>query len=158
MWQEAFGDTVQTSVTPIEQGQYIGLALAGAFQVQSWRSHSGVDPDQQLLWWVSQTAAPIGTSALNFARFRDEVIDGAFATIRANPDPAARQEAAEAINQRFGEMVYNWWYYWTVWAVITTDSVNGVEGMPLPDGEAALPGLRGTHRMNTIWCPDGSCD
>ena len=31
MWDEAFGDTVQAQITPIDQGQYIGLALVGQF-------------------------------------------------------------------------------------------------------------------------------
>ena len=32
MWTDAFGDKVQAKITPIEQGQYIGLALTGTFQ------------------------------------------------------------------------------------------------------------------------------
>ena len=47
MWDEAFGDTVQAQITPIEQGQYIGLALVGQFNALGWRSHSGLDPDIQ---------------------------------------------------------------------------------------------------------------
>ena len=47
MWQEAFGDQIDATITPIEQGQYIGLGLAGEFEILGWRSHSGSDPDQQ---------------------------------------------------------------------------------------------------------------
>ena len=50
----------QATITPIEQGQYIGLALIGAFQALGWRSHGGIDPDQQRLWWQSASASPIG--------------------------------------------------------------------------------------------------
>ena len=50
MWKDAFGDEVDVSIEPIEQGQYIGLALAGAFQVQGWRNHAGVDPTEQ--WYL----------------------------------------------------------------------------------------------------------
>ena len=75
MWQEAFGDQVNANITPIEQGQYIGLALSGDFDVFAWRNHGGTDPDQQLLWWISAASAPIGGQALNFGRFSDEVID-----------------------------------------------------------------------------------
>jgi hypothetical protein len=91
MWSEAFGDAVQASITPIEQGQYIGLALVGSFQAVGWRSHSGLDPDQQRLWWHSTAAAPIGGLALNFGRFRDADMDAALDTIKSNPDPAARR-------------------------------------------------------------------
>ena len=47
MWDEAFGDQVRATITPIEQGQYIGLALTGSFQALGWRSHFGADPDEQ---------------------------------------------------------------------------------------------------------------
>ena len=47
MWNEVFGDQVQATITPIEQGPYIGLALTGAFQAQGWRQHGSSDPDQR---------------------------------------------------------------------------------------------------------------
>ena len=66
---------------PIEQGQYIGLALAGVFETQGWRNHGGVDPTEQWFWWSSATASPInpeaGELALNFGRFQDPEIDAA---------------------------------------------------------------------------------
>ena len=62
MWTDAFGDKVQATITPIEQGQYIGLALNGTFQAFGWRSHFGTDPDQQRLWWQSASASPIGAA------------------------------------------------------------------------------------------------
>ena len=119
MWQEAFGDPIDATIEPIEQGQYIGLALAGDFQVFPWRSHSGSDPDQQRRWWSSATAQPIGTVGTNFGRFVDEVIDENLDIIRTNPDPDARREAAETINRRFGEQVYDLWLNWALWGVIT---------------------------------------
>ena len=96
----------RSTITPIEQGQYIGLALIGDFNVLQWRGHGGLDPDQQRLWWQKASASPIGKLALNFGRFQDDVIDEALQTIKSNPDPAARKEAAETINRRFGEQVY----------------------------------------------------
>lgn len=159
MWSEAFGDAVSVSVAPIEQGQYIGLALTGAFQAQAWRSHSGLDPDQQRLWWHSASAGPIGGLALNFGRFRDSVIDEALQVIKTNPDPEARREAAEAVNRRFGEQVYNWWLNTTVWGVIEQPYVNGVEAAVLPDGTPAT-GLvgAGRHGIAQLWCDEGSCE
>jgi peptide/nickel transport system substrate-binding protein len=158
MWQEAFGDRVEVSVTPIEQGQYIGLGLTGSFNALSWRNFSGIDPDQQLLWWISATAAPIGELALNFGRFSDEVIDENLITIRTNPDADARREAAEAINRRFGEQVYNWWYYWTVWGVISEPHVNGVVAEEALDGSEQLTLVGARHPMAQIWCEGGSCE
>ena len=143
MWQEAFGDQVKVTITPIEQGQFIGLALNGTFNVQQWRNHAGLDADQQRNWWQKASVSPIGTVGVNFGRFQDDIIEEALATIKSNPDPAARKEAAETINKRFGEQVYNWWWSWTLWGVITGPYVNGVETNTLPDGtQGCRPGLR----------------
>ncbi len=58
---------------------------------------------------------------------QDDVIDQALQVIKSNPDPAARKTAAETINKRFGEQVYNWWWSWTLWGVATQPYVNGIE-------------------------------
>ena len=97
MWTEAFGDGVQTSVQPIEQGQYIGLALTGAFQAQGWRNHGGTDPDVQFLWWFSGAASPMGQLALNFGRFQDPAMDEHLfiqRQIRQSADQAERVAAS----------------------------------------------------------------
>ena len=39
MWAEAFGDRVRSTITPIEQGQYIGLALVGDYNVLQGRGY-----------------------------------------------------------------------------------------------------------------------
>ena len=157
MWEEAFGDKVNATITPIEQGQYIGLGLTGAFDALAWRSHQGIDPDTQLLWWISASAAPIGQVALNFGRFSDPVIDENLLTIRTNPDPDARREAAEAVNRRFGEQVYNLWYSWQVWSIISNPSVNGVYPKELLGGADPLPMVGPAHTTAQIWCDDGNC-
>jgi peptide/nickel transport system substrate-binding protein len=126
MWNEAFGDKVKATITPIEQGSYIGLALLGTFQAQGWRNHGGLDPDQQRLWWQTASATPVGVQALNFGRFKDTVIDDALTTIKSNPDPAARKAAAEALNKEFGAQVWNIWLNWSVWGIVAQPYVNGV--------------------------------
>ncbi len=47
MWKEAFGDEIDATISPTEQGSYIGLALTGPFQAFGWRNHGGIDPDTQ---------------------------------------------------------------------------------------------------------------
>jgi peptide/nickel transport system substrate-binding protein len=157
MWREAFGDQVNATITPIEQGQYIGLALTGNFQAQGWRNHGGIDPDQQILWWISLTSSPIGELALNFGRFSDGAMDGALIQIRTNPDPEARREAAEEVNRIFGEQVYNFWNTWTVWAVISDAAVNSQVTATNPEGVELIPVLSGRHQLPQIWCAGGAC-
>ena len=91
MWGEAFGDRVRSTITPIEQGQYIGLALVGDYNVLQGRGYGGLDPDQQRLWWQKASANPVGELALNSARIYDDVIDEALQTIKSNPDPDVRR-------------------------------------------------------------------
>jgi peptide/nickel transport system substrate-binding protein len=159
MWSDAFGDKVDAKIVPIEQGQYIGLALTGDFQAFGWRNHGGLDPDQQRLWWQSASSTPLGQQALNFGRFVDPVIDEALTTIKSNPDEAARKEAAETVNKRFGEQVYNLWLNWTVWGIISQPYVNGVEANVLPDGTKGVGlAFAGRHQLNEMWCDEGKCE
>jgi len=159
MWSDAFGDKVQTKTTPLEQGQFIGVALNGGFQADTWRSHFGSDPYQQRVWWGSEGAAPIGQLALNLGRFKDPVIDKAFQTITANPDEAARTAAAEDINKEFGAQVWNLWLTWVLWGIIQQPYVNGVQDNKLPDGTQGI-GLAylGLHNTNQMWCDNGKCE
>ncbi|WP_420452122.1 ABC transporter substrate-binding protein [Ilumatobacter sp.] len=159
MWDEAFGDRVDATITPIEQGQYIGLALVGTFNAFGWRNHGGIDPATQAYWWASTSSSPIGALALNFGRFRDEGIDAALQTIATDPDEATRQEAAEEINRIFGEQVYNLWSTWTMWGVLEAPYVNGLEANVAPDGtEGVGLAFSGRHQMNQLWCDGGSCE
>lgn len=162
MWVEAFGDEINVSIMPIEQGQYIGLALAGVFQAQGWRNHGGVDPTEQWYWWHSATASPINPSvpelALNFGRFQDPAIDTAIGVIRSNPDPDARREAAEALNRSFGENVWNLWTFWTLWGVIANPRVQNLTELPIPGHSLpTTPVIAGKHHLAQIWCTDGDC-
>ncbi|MDH3679612.1 MAG: ABC transporter substrate-binding protein [Acidimicrobiia bacterium] len=161
MWTDAFGDEIDVSITPIEQGQYIGLALAGTFQVQGWRNHAGVDPTEQWFWWNQATASPIDPGvpelALNFGRFQDPAMDEAFVTIRQNPDPAARQAAAEEVNRLFGENVWNFWTTWTLWGVMSNPRVQNITDLEIPDFGPAMPVIAGKHHLTQMWCIEGNC-
>ena len=159
MWQDAFGDKVQAKITPIEQGQYIGLLLTGAFNSSGARGFGVADPDQIRWALVSSSVAPIGQLALNVGRLIDPVIDEAFNTIKSNPDPAARKAAAETVNKQFGSQAYFFWLTWVLWGIISQPYVNGVQANVLPDGSEGI-GLAflGLHNINQIWCDDGNCD
>ncbi len=161
MWADAFGDEVNVTIAPIEQGQYIGLALAGVFQVQSWRNHAGVDPTEQWYWWNSATASPIDPEvpelALNFGRFQDAAMDAEFTTIRQSTDPAARKAAAEEVNRLFGENVWNFWTTWTLWGIVANPRVQNITNMEIPDQTTTFPVIAGKHHLTQIWCTEGDC-
>ena len=72
---------------------------------------------------------------------------------------AARKAAAEQVNKIFGEKVYNWWDYWTLWGILSQPYVNGVQRNILPDKSKALGlAFAGRHQLNEMWCDDGKCE
>ncbi len=136
-WEEAGVDSV--TIDQIDQGNFIVTALLGNFQVFQWRNHSGVDLDEQYIWWHSSTALPVGQLALNFGRIKDPVIDQALDANRGETDPAKKQEYAETVNKRFAEQCYDLWSSWTTWAELHDPKVQVPASDTLPDGSTSTP-------------------
>jgi peptide/nickel transport system substrate-binding protein len=149
-WEEV---GIETELNQVEQGQYILDAAFGNFEIFGWRNHGGFDPDMQNVWWHSDSTEPKGQIAINFGRFTDEVIDENLETIRSSGDEQEIREAAEAVNRRFGEQVYNIWGTWTVWAWGHDTGVHGIDEAALPDGtQAAFPLTdKYAHEVAQIW-------
>jgi peptide/nickel transport system substrate-binding protein len=149
-WQAA---GIDADLNQVEQGQYILDAAFGDFEIFAWRNHGGFDPDQQNVWWHSDSSAPHGQIALNFGRFKDDDIDAALETIRASADADEIREAAETINRTFGEQVYNIWGTWTVWAWGHANEVHGLRDATLPDGTPVhFPALAlYAHDVGQLW-------
>lgn len=162
MWREAFGDEIQVTVVPIEQGRLIGQALAGAYQAIAWRNHGGVDPAEQWFWWSSASASPIEPTipelALNAGRFQDPAMDVQLAIIRQNPDPEARRAAAEEVNRLFAQNLWNFWTVWSLWGIVANPRIQNLTNLTFPDGtDQAFPVIAGKHHLTQIWCLDGDC-
>jgi peptide/nickel transport system substrate-binding protein len=150
---EAVG--MEVTLDQTEQGEFIQQAVLGNFEVFTWRNHGGIDPETERVWWHSETAKPIGDIALNFGRFQDDVIDENLQVLRESTDEAERTEAAENINRRFGEQVYNIWAVWTYWIIGYQNDVHGVQTpIVLPDGEPGLTegiGANGAIGLPQLW-------
>ncbi len=147
-WEEAGVDTV--SIDQLDQGSYIVQALLGNFQVFQWRNHSGVDMDEQYIWWHSSTALPVGQLALNFGRIKDPVIDDALDANRGETDPAKKKELAETVNRRFAEQCFDLWGSWTTWAVLHKPTVHVPATTTLPDGTVTGRSSETTD-MTDVW-------
>jgi len=141
MWEEV---GFEVTIDQIPQGEFINQALAGNFQVFGWRNHSGIDPDQQFVWWSSTTATGI---ALNFGRIVDPEVDRLLNEIRSNTDADARKAAAEDLNRYFGEQVFNVWNTWVFWGLAHDDNVFNVEGTTIP---GAPDGVRGINMGSNL--------
>ncbi len=148
MW-EAVG--IEMRIDQTEQGQFILDSAFGEMQAWGWRSHGGYDPDQQSVWWHSSSYAPAGSISLNFNHFQDPVIDENFDTIRQSGDEDERKEAAEAINRRFGEQVYDLWTSWAVWSIGHKPEINGIAAGALPDGSPSTISGGAAHQIAQIW-------
>jgi peptide/nickel transport system substrate-binding protein len=149
---EAAGITV--NIKEVEQGQFIVNALTGQFQVFGWRTHGGVDPDSQNVWWNSENGdLAVHPLALNFGGINDPDIDAQLAIIRESNDDGERQAAAEEINRIFGEKIYNIWTTWTVWGLAFQKNVHGINDFTFPDGGGTIPGagIAGTHQIVQMW-------
>ncbi len=158
MWDDAFGDLIEVEITPIEQGQYVGLAVVGEYEVQGWRQHGGTDHDTQLRFWVSDTVAPIGTPTFNFGRFHDPDLDALADASRKETDPAARLAIFEDMNRLFGERVYFLVTNHTLWGIIAGPYVRDIAPLPLPDGGETFPVISGSHAVTQLWCDGGNCE
>ncbi len=159
LYQQFWEDIgIDVTLDQIEQGSFIGLALTGDFEAFGWRNHAGFDPDQQNIWWNSENAVQPGDFGLNFGRIRDDVIDENLGIIRSNPDPEARTAAAEAINRRFAEQVYNIWFEWPIWSIGHSPTVHNVLGGITEEGDPVLDvlGIGGAHQVSQIWIDESS--
>ena len=151
-WEDVGIDVV---LDQIEQGQFITDALRGDFEVFDWRNHGGFDPDTQYVWWAGENAGALGELALNFGRIDDEVIDENLDIVRESADPAERQAAAEAVNRRFADQVYNIWNDWMTWVIPYKPDVHGVlTPIALPDGGESAAfgnGFTGAINVTQLW-------
>jgi peptide/nickel transport system substrate-binding protein len=134
-WQAA---GITTTLKQVEQVQLITNALEGQYQAVTWRQFQAYDPDTNYVWWSIPTAAPVGQSALNFARNKDPQVQSALDTGRTNPDPAARVDAYRTINQRFGDDLPYLFSNKTVWGCYAAKNVQNFNGRNLPSGAPAV--------------------
>jgi peptide/nickel transport system substrate-binding protein len=148
-WFEEAG-VDEVTLDQIDQGNYIVAALLGNFQVFQWRNHSGVDMDQQYIWWHSSTALPVGQLALNFGRLQDPIIDEALDANRGETDPAKKKGYAEAVNQRFADQCFNIWGGWTTWAILHKPSIHLEPTFTTPEGAESAPTSE-IANLRTAW-------
>jgi ABC-type transport system substrate-binding protein len=149
MWKQA---GINTTLKQVEQSSFILNALVGNYDAYLWRQFGAPDPDADLIWWSSATAAPIGQLSLNFARNKDPQVDAALAQGRHSADEAERKAAYQAVAKRFAEDVPYVWIGTTVWAVVSKPKVHGVTAWKLPDGADGIDGLlSGRFLMSHVW-------
>ena len=136
MWKAA---GINADIVQFEQSPYILNAILGNYQAYGWRQFNSPDPDANYVWWSALTALPNGKQALNFARNKDAVIDGALATGRASADPAVRAAAYQKIQTQFAIDLPYIFITRTIWIVASKKTIHGYDSPNLPDGGKARP-------------------
>jgi ABC-type transport system substrate-binding protein len=149
MWKQAGIDV--TRITSIEQSTYTTQQLTGSYLADTQQQYEAADPDQNFSYWSSTTNAPLGTAAINFARFSNPTIQAALETGRSDPNPQARIKAYQTVSDQFAKYVPYIWITRQIWAVGSAKNVNGVAKVSIPSGGHALPLSQGDVWLHQIW-------
>lgn len=142
---------IKTTITSLQQSAYITNAVYGKFQAYLWRQFANVTPDGNYVFWVSAASAPVGSPALNFARYKDSLIDEALAKGRTIADLAQRDKVYQEIGIRFGAIKPYLWLSRCVWCAVAKPTVGGLLTPTLPNGGTAFPFGAGTFWPSSLW-------
>ncbi|WP_170110868.1 ABC transporter substrate-binding protein [Antricoccus suffuscus] len=146
---EAIGITVK--IKQVEQVQLITNAVLGDYQTTGWRSFNAANPDANYVWWSPLTAAPIGKSALNFARNMDPEVETALQKGRTSLNKADRLAAYQKVNERFAVDLPYLFTSRTIWGCFAAKKVQNFNGQNLPDGKKALSFAGGLFYPTSTW-------
>jgi ABC-type transport system substrate-binding protein len=90
---------IEVEIRQIEESQLIVSALQGDFQATPWQFDGFLDPDQQLIFWSSAAAAPVGEFGTNFGRFVNTDVDQLMGEARGTADPDERRALYDEVAQ-----------------------------------------------------------
>ena len=118
---------IGVTIQAVDQATLVNLALAGDFQLETFRNQPGGDPDTQYVWWHSG-------SPVNFSGIKDPVIDRDLDQGRVDTNPAQRTALYRNMNDQFASQVYELWTWYTRWGVGAQTDSGGLTGTALPNG------------------------
>lgn len=145
-WSQNCG--LDVTINQFEQGEFIGIAIGGAFQVFLWRNHGQGNPALERIWWDSRHAAGL---ALNFGRIINSEVDELLKQMSATVDNAELDELGKQINQSFAANVNNIWLNTTEWNNPHTARLQNVGNLALESGNNAQAELAGRIWINEVW-------
>jgi len=135
----------QVQVKQVQQAELINDALAGGYEVFSWRQFANIDPDLNYVFWTS-SAGPV-----NFARNYDPYIDHQMDMARQSSDPAVRKTAYENVARQFGKDLPYIWTSRDVWCVAANKQTQNWNNPTDPAGRRGLTMLSGILWPTEIW-------
>jgi peptide/nickel transport system substrate-binding protein len=148
MWRQA---GIEVDIRQVEETQVIIDVLLGNFQAIPWGFDGFPDPDQQMIFWSSATAAPVGGFATNFGRFTNPRVDELMTEARRTVDHEVRLANYTEVAQIIVDEV-PWVYRTRQIAVLGAGSdVGGLGSFPLPDGNEGVEFVQGIVRVSSLW-------
>jgi ABC-type transport system substrate-binding protein len=129
---------VNVTTSQIETSSFITSAVLGNYQALTFQQFGATDPDQNYVWWSTETLGPPGSVSLNFARNNDPTIQKNLQIGRTNPDQQARIDAYKTVGERFSIDCPYIWLGETVWCAVGLPNVAGLTGQILPDGSQSI--------------------
>ncbi|MCX7622086.1 MAG: ABC transporter substrate-binding protein [Acidimicrobiales bacterium] len=118
---------VKTTLTPLEQTQFLAAVAFGNYQMSWFRNFGWKDPDFNYIFWHSSTANPPGQVSVNFTQTKVPALDTALDTGRENTDDAVRTEAYGTAFRELNRYASHLWLYYATWAMIARDTVAGLD-------------------------------
>lgn len=129
---------VQVTTNQIETSALISSVVVGSYDAITFQQFGATDPDQNYVWWSTDTLGPVGSVSLNLARNNDPIIQKNLEIGRTNPDEQARVAAYKAVGEQLSIDCPYIWLGETVWCAVGLPNVAGISGQTLPDGSQSL--------------------
>ncbi|MGH9300215.1 MAG: ABC transporter substrate-binding protein, partial [Acidimicrobiales bacterium] len=129
---------VHTSVAQVEFAQFLTEAVVGTYQACTFEQFGATDPDQNYIWWSTDTFAPVNQVSLNMARNRDTRIQNALDKGRQSTNLGDRADAYKSVSKLLAEDLPYLWLGKTYWSAVAANDVVGIMGQSLPDGATSI--------------------
>ena len=142
---------ITVKINQVEQVELISNCLSGHYQVSGWSQFAANNPDENYVWWSTQTIAPVGTECDNMARNSDPIIQANMAKGRSALDPQEAVDAYKTVGLRLNHDLPYLWGNRTVYACYAKPTVKNFNGANLPSGQPALSFTNGFFYPSSTW-------
>ena len=148
MWKQI---DIEGHITQTEYSEFVADAALGNYMVDGWQQFGCNDPDENYVWWSTDTVNVDGQLSLNVARNSDSRIQTALQKGRTQSDPSARQQAYQQVASYLAEDLPYLWINRSVSGVVASNKVQNFNATTFPDGSAGQGVSGGTFRFSTTW-------
>ncbi len=117
---------MKVSIQSFKQIGLVAQTALGNFDLAIFRNFGFRDPDSDVVFWRSTSAAPMGQVALNFPRFKSDKVDAAIDKATAATSDSERDAAYKEISREFAAQIPYIWMGRPNWVLAATTRVNGI--------------------------------